>query len=405
MGKTSIAARDRARHSFAMVTNAGPLHVHPMNRLFLFVLLVSAATAAEPYRVKEIDGVRKVVLLPPGPGNPRNSEGDFIQLKDGRLMFVYTHFTGGGSDHAAGHLAGRFSRDGGLTWTRKDTVVLANEGGFNVMSVSLLRLRDGRIALFYLRKNSLEDCRPFLRTSDDEAKTWSKPVSVIKQPVGYYVMNNDRVAQTKSGRLICPVALHNLPEYQSPDWNGKLMCYFSDDSGNTWRRSRSVLRGEKADGKRITFQEPGVVELSDGRLMMYVRTGEGSQYLSWSQDNGNTWTDPLPSNIKSPKSPATIERIPGTEDLLMAWNDHSSIPATLRGKRTPFAVAISRDSGKSWRQTRTLEDDVNGWYCYTAMDFVDGRVLLGHCAGDRRKGGLNTTQITSFNLDWLRIQK
>ena len=25
--------------------------------------------------------------LPPGAGNPRNSEGDFIRLKDGRIMF------------------------------------------------------------------------------------------------------------------------------------------------------------------------------------------------------------------------------------------------------------------------------------------------------------------------------
>ena len=44
-------------------------------------------------------------LLPPGPGNPRNSEGDFIELKDGRILFVYTHFTGSNDDNAAAHLA------------------------------------------------------------------------------------------------------------------------------------------------------------------------------------------------------------------------------------------------------------------------------------------------------------
>jgi len=46
---------------------------------------------------------KKVVLrLDPGPGNPRNSEGDFIALKGGRIMFVYTHYTGSsGSDQAA----------------------------------------------------------------------------------------------------------------------------------------------------------------------------------------------------------------------------------------------------------------------------------------------------------------
>ena len=88
-------------------------------------------------------------------------------------------------------------------------------------------------------------------------------------------------------------------------------------------------------------------------------------------------------------------------DLLLAWNDHAGVDAEHRGKRTPFNVAISRDEGKTWEKAKTLEDDPNGWYCYTAMTFVGDHVLLGHCAGDRRRGGLNTTQITRFSLDWL----
>src|SRR5687768_7695305 len=77
---------------------------------------LTSISAAEPV-VTESQGVTKIKLLPPGPGNPRNSEGAFITLKDGRLLFIYTHFTGGGSDHAAAHLASRSSRDGGKTWT------------------------------------------------------------------------------------------------------------------------------------------------------------------------------------------------------------------------------------------------------------------------------------------------
>ena len=48
--------------------------------------------------VATYQNVEKIRLLPPGPGNPRNSEGDFIELKDGRVLFVYTHFTGGRSE-------------------------------------------------------------------------------------------------------------------------------------------------------------------------------------------------------------------------------------------------------------------------------------------------------------------
>ncbi|MDA7680738.1 glycoside hydrolase [bacterium] len=355
----------------------------------------------EPYRVKQIVGVEKTALLIPGSENPRNSEGDFIELNDGRVLFVYTHFTDGGSDHASAHLAGRISLDGGLTWSDKDDLILANEGGYNIMSVSLLRLNNGDIALFYLRKNSLNDCRALMRLSADEASTWGEPVEVITDQVGYYVLNNDRVIQLNKGRLVCSVALHNLPSYEKPDWAGLLMCYFSDDLGKTWRRSRSVLKGARSDGSRVMLQEPGVIELSDGRLMMWARTDDGSQYLSWSHDQADSWSSPVPSGIKSPRSPASIERIPGRGDLLMVWNDHAEISEELKGQRTPFNAALSHDEGKTWAKSHILEDDPNGWYCYTAIDFVGERVLLGHSAGDRRTGGLNTLQITSFDIDWL----
>ena len=340
--------------------------------------------------------------LPPGPGNPRHSEGDFIRLKDGRMMFVYTHFTDGAGDHSKAYLAARYSSDAGKTWTTRDKVALRNEGDWNIMSVSLLRLDDGSIALFYLRKNSLADCRPLLRRSTDEGKTWSKPTEIIKAPVGYYVMNNDRVVQLKkSGRLIAPVALHNLPGDAKPDWAGIVMCYLSDDNGQSWRRSNTTMKTHDKAGKRVMTQEPGVVELKDGRLMMFCRTDGGSQFVSFSRDGGDTWSALRASSIISPRSPASIERIPSTGDLLLAWNDHSKITPELRGHRTPFTVAISRDDGKTWSAAKTLQDDPHGWYCYTAMAFIDDRVLLGHSAGDRRKGHLGTVQITTFTVKWL----
>ncbi len=365
-----------------------------------WILSIGIGAGAGPWAAA--DDVSRNVLLPPGPGNPRNSEGDFVVLADGRILFVYSHFTGGGGDHSAAHLAGRYSSDGGRTWTDDDVVVVPNEGGWNVMSVSLLRLADGRIALFYARKNSLTDCRPCMRVSEDEAKSWSEPTLCITDQVGYYVLNNDRVVQLSGGRLVVPVALHNTPEYEKPDWDGTIMCYLSDDAGRSWRRSKSRLQGRSADGKRVTLQEPGVLELEEGRLMMFCRTRSGCQYTSFSEDGGDTWSEFGPSNIVSPCSPASIERIPGTGDLLLVWNDHENVDAAHRGKRTPYNVAVSRDEGRSWRHVKTLEDDPDGWYCYTAVEFVGDHVLLGHCAGNRKTtGGLATTQITRFSLDWL----
>jgi len=346
----------------------------------------------------ENESVKRIPLLPPTPGkNPRNSEGAFIQLKDGRVMFVYTHFTGGAGDASPSHLAARFSSDGGLSWTNKDVLVLPNQGKMNTMSVSLLRLKTGEIAMFYLVRHAWDDLRMFMRKSTDEAKTWGEPV-LCTPPQAYYVVNNDRVMQLSTGRLLIPAARHNLP---GGKWSshGVAMCFLSDDNGKTWQRSTSIIKGPEKS--RTGLQEPGVVELKNGKLMMWSRTDQGSQYACYSDDHGDTWSDAKPSNIKSPVSPASIKRIPKTGDLMMVWNDHSNIDAKYRGKRTPFHVAISKDEGKSWINVKTLEDRVDGWYCYTAIAFVKNRVLLGHCAGDAKVGRLNRTQITVFPVDFL----
>jgi predicted neuraminidase len=313
-------------------------------------------------------------------------------------MFVYTHFVGGGGDHDAAHLAARYSNDGGKTWTKEDEVVVPNEGDMNVMSVSLLRLQTGEIALFYLQKNSLSDCRPVLRISNDEGKSWSDPIEIIpKEEVGYYVLNNDRVVQLSNGRLIAPVARHNAPDYKEYTGYGDIMVYLSDDHGRSWRRNSMVLKPNSTlSGDSVMLQEPGVVELKDNRLMMFMRTDQHVQYITWSTDQGETWLPVRPGNIPSPRSPASIERIPQTGDLLLVWNNNPK-----DHKRTPYNVAISRDEGETWNSIKTLEDDPHGWYCYTAIHFGGDYVLLGHCAGDRREGGLNTTQITRFPIDWL----
>ena len=344
----------------------------------------------------------RALELPPGPGNPRNSEGAFVTLKDGRVLFVYSHYTAGsGGDHDPAHLAGRYSSDGGLTWTREDRVIVPNEGGMNVMSVSLLRLQSGGIALFYLLKNSEQDCRPVMRISQDEGETWGAPVMSITDEAGYYVLNNDRAIQLASGRLVLPVCLHWPQGAPKADWLGTLMCYLSDDNGKTWRRGKTAQKGYDADGKRITTQEPGVVELKDGRVMMFIRASGGCQYLSYSSDGGDTWSAPVPSEIKSPVSPASIKRLPSTGDLLLVWNDHAAIPASLSARRVPLSTAISKDDGKTWRSIKVLEGNPQGWYCYIAIHPIDDTVLLGYCA----MSNLQHSRITRVPVSWLYAGK
>lgn len=360
----------------------------------LAVGLIISVTYGEPPKSQ--------VVLPPTPGNPRNSEGDVVQLNSGDVLLIYTHFFGGSGDHAKAHLASRISHDGGATWSKEDKIVVPNEGGLNVMSVSLIRLADGRLALFYLRKNAHDDCRPQMRISTDEGKTWGDAVGIIPDDdIGYYILNNDRVVQLNSGRLIAPVSQHVGPGMPKRNNAGAMLVYYSDDSGKSWKRSEAAARPPKRNDRDVMTQEPGVVELTDGTLLMWCRTNAGSQFISTSADKGETWSQLQPSKMQSPLSPATIERIPSTGDLLLIWNDHSDIDPSLRGKRTPLKSAISADDGKTWKHVKTLEDKPTGWYCYIALDFIDGHAVLAYCAGDRRENnGLAVTNTQRLPIDW-----
>ena len=352
-----------------------------MRKVLLAVVLGVAAIAfADP-----APGVKVVLELKPGPDNPRNSEGAFMPLKDGRIMFAYSRYYGTSrSDHATADIAARYSSDNGATWTDKDEIIVKNHGGMNVMSVSLLRLKSGEIALFYLLKESTRDCRPVMRRSFDEGKTWSEPVMCITDDVGYFVLNNDRVIQLEDGRLLFAVAKHDF-NGDKFDHIGAVMTYSSDDNGKTWRRGKSVLGVVSPSGKKYAAQEPGVVELKDGSVLLWIRTNAGCQFMSRSTDRGETWSAPQPSWLRSPTSPASIKRLP-TGKLLAIWNNHESRFDLKRknswdGRRTPLTAAISGDGGLTWHGARDLESDPSGHFCYIAIHLLDdGTMLLGYCA-------------------------
>jgi hypothetical protein len=72
-----------------------------------------------------------VLTLTPGALNSRNSEGDFIQTKDGRMLFIYSFFgQGRGGDDDTAELRERVSTDGGMTWstTQGQRVLMGNLG-------------------------------------------------------------------------------------------------------------------------------------------------------------------------------------------------------------------------------------------------------------------------------------
>ena len=356
------------------------------------LLVIAVLTLAfGAVKAAEVPRTSTVLELAPGPGNPRNSEGAFLELRDGRILFVYSRFVGTSfSDAAKARLAARHSTDGGETWSTDAFIETPEENDvMNVMSVSLVRLGNGEIGLFYLLRRSWHDMRMWCRRSNDEGATWGQPVQCMPA-AGYYVVNNDRVVRLKSGRLVIPAALHrslaDRNEASAVDWRGIAEFYLSDDDGRTWRKARGYCTLPVVHTKS-GLQEPGVIELGNGILWAWARTDLGRQYEFFSNDGGETWSVPAPSRFTSPNSPLSMKRVPESDRLLAIWNPGPSyetrvLPA-IGGDRTPLVAATGLSPDRGWSRAVLIDgkDGVDEGYCYTAMHFTKDAVIVAYCAG------------------------
>ena len=204
-------------------------------------------------------------------------------------------------------------------------------------------------------------------------------------------MNNDRVTVLSTGRLLAPIAAtESLRKNHFVS-----SCCLSDDGGRTWRYGR----GQVALPKRGAM-EPEVVELLDGRVLMVVRNQLGTISAAWSEDGGDTWSQPgeLP-DIQAPEAPATLRRIPATGDLLLVWNNTDTPGIGHGGRRTPLAAAISRDDGRTWQNFRNLESRQDEQYAYTSLTFVRDRAVLSYYVADG-KTGFHSSRFRSVPVAW-----
>jgi len=323
-------------------------------------------------------------------GNPRNSEGAFVSLADGSLFFAYSRYSGKHwNDHASADICAIVSKDQGNSWS--EPFVLVKNPALNVMSVSFLRLQDGRIALVYLQKSRVPgtdfiDCRPKICFSSDEAQSWSEPIETATCPFLYLVMHNDRLVQLANGRLLMPLSYHRYGNTSKAILQGIGIFLLSDDSGISWRQSEGCCYPPQY--LTAGLMEPGIIELSDGKILCWYRTAGGCQYKAWSHDGGEHWTAPIPaSEFPSPSSPLAMKRDPKSGDLIAIWNDYSPERSVHFHEgvigRTPLVLARSHDEGRTWTDHSVLENAPDHGYAYTAMEFADKRLYLAYCCGGR----------------------
>lgn len=325
-----------------------------------------------------------VVPMPKGKFGYRGMPGDIIQLKGGTLLMCYTREG----------IRSRLSADRGKTWS-DESLLMANPGPPSLQGYychpSFLRLPQGDILLSYIYNAETEPYygHNYYRRSADEGKTWSEQF-VLTPYSGYIMVHNAKLRLLSDGRIIAPAEYKKHRPSSDDHSDFAVVISYSDTNGYSWQMSKNDV-----DVLPHEAQEPHVVELRDGRVMLFFRTYSGYVGRAYSSDRGETWSaGELMKNLPLSKrtSAVSIDRIPSTGDLLV-------IRCIGEGGgpeghyRTPFVAAISQDEGQTWTAERVITGDPHDDYGYQSVTFIDNVAIISYHARD----GLHVARI---GIDW-----
>ena len=337
------------------------------------LLLPFAATAQTPPAKAPTEGKKSIVTVSAStPKLPRKSEGDVIELKDGRLLLISMEFGGDGNDFAITRLVAHESADGGRTWAGHRLITDTAPGDVNVYSPNLIRAQDGGILLLFMRQHRPGSLTNHVWKSTDEGQTFSPLAEFV--PKRAFSLCNATVKRLASGRLLLPAS---PPAPGKPAETGpyEATILFSDDDGRTWSEAANWLTLPKRGA-----MEPHVEQTGDGRVLMVMRNQLGTLHFSESTDDGLHWSAPKSTGLTSPESCPELTRIPSTGDLLMIWNN--TFDPKFRshyGKRSPLTAAVSKDHGRTWQHVRDIETDPKRAFSNPGCRFTrDGRAILNY---------------------------
>ena len=327
---------------------------------------------------------KQVLMLATGNDNPRNGEGDFIRLSDGRIMYAYTKYVGDDwRDDCSADIAAIYSSDEGETWSDEKILFARDENAKNFMCVNLFRLSGGNLAIIYARKDINGACTPCFSYSENEGESWSAGAPCIDTDK-YYVLENGKALVLSSGRIILPLNYHAFldeNDHTKIDHHGKMTFIASDDNGKSWNFTCDPVDLPYAvEGSTAGLQETVVYQKDDETLVAFSRTDLLCQYESTSTDEGSSWSMPKPNIFfTSPLSPLALEK---SNDILYAVFNPIPVYTSREGDRTnglwhrtPLVLSVSDNDGKSFKSTVLLEDDPDNTYCYPAI-FDGGDYLL-----------------------------
>jgi hypothetical protein len=296
-------------------------------------------------------------------------------------------------------VTGSISRDDGRTWSTP--VTLIDNPGKTDADPSLV-IDGQRIVVL---STSLPVPGKIARTeiwmtfSEDEGKTWSRPVLATHPHV--YAEGKVHVGhKLKDGRLAVGYAWEIFCERgMSPATEGEMDnragLMFSSDRGYHWTAGGDIYaRPPKISPHSVEgMDEPATVVLDDG-IFALLRNGTDHLWESRSSDSGTTWTAPVSSPLTGHNAPASLWRLRGTNEVVVAWDNSPR-------NRWPLTAALSRDGCRTWSPPKIIAAGDGRQVSYPSVTQTrDGRIVVVWQEDlPERKG--REIRMARFSRDWL----
>jgi sialidase-1 len=345
------------------------------------LLLVAAATGltvilhAAPDGAVETDAPFSMIHPVFEDGSALPTSGTFTRSGDGKLIGAYRKTVESETRIEIG-----VSGDCGSTWAKLGEL-RTPEPGVRLGRPSILQLRDGRLVVVafglvrFTGDPTTSSSDLWAAFSRDGGKQWGRLERIWK---GYTGMTQG-VVETSKGTLIVPFAeyLGNVGR-----WGARVA--YSRDAGTHWQASDVVRVPDEVDYATRNLRrhaggamEPSVVELEDGRLWMVIRTSTGFLWESFSEDGGESWSNPR-QTVLGCGGPAYATRISDGR-IVLVWNDAdwSAVPeyGYPRGWER-ISISWSDDETATWAPPRVFARGRPNLYHSFLVEPKPGSLLL-----------------------------
>jgi len=325
-----------------------------------------------------------------------NAYPTVARLTSGRLLAVFGAYS---RDQSSALVAATISDDGGRTWSRAKQIV-DNPGLWDGDPNIIV---DGSRTFVYVttrvvKLTTIDKSTVFMTKTEDDGEHWSTPVEVF-MPKRYVAGKQHKGLRLGDGTLLMGYSWDLWAEKGTPartegEMNIAAGILRSND-GIHWRPfgELHVWIPKMTPYSTNGLDEPSIVELADGEILMLLRTGSSRHYESRSRDGGLTWVPPKPSSLTGHNTPTGLWRLDRSEEVIAIWNNSPVY-------RRPLSVAISADGGRTWSIPRNVAESDGPQVSYPSITQAADGTFVALWQQQLPQGGRDIRR-ARFNRDWV----